>query len=210
MEETDITEPIDETAVPEPTISDKKSLWENIAIIPLILILLVGAYFRFTGLNWDANHHLHPDERFLTDTTSRLQITFDPFLYLRTSESPLNPYNVDKGFYVYGNFPMTFTRYFAEWVNQWCNTFEGRCDYNFTGYDGVHLIGRFLSGFVDLISIFFIFLIGRRLYDWRVGLLAALLLAAAVMPIQQSHYYTMDNWAAALTTFTLSGAPGAA
>ncbi len=208
--EPNITEPSNETAVSDPPPPIPKSRWENIAIIPLILILLLGAYFRFTGLDWDANFHLHPDERFLTDTTNRLQVTFDPFLYLRTSESPLNPYNVDKNFYVYGNFPMTFTRFFAEWVNQWCAMFGEDCDYNYATYDGVHLIGRFLSGFTDLLSIFFIFLIGRRLYDWRVGLLAALLLAAAVMPIQQSHFYTMDNWAAALTTFTLYTAVRAA
>ena len=220
VEEPNITEPSSETAVSQPpppaSPTSPKSMWENIAIIPLILILLLGATFRFTGLNWDDGTHLHPDERFLTDTTNRLQVTFDPFLYLRTSESPLNPYNVDKNFYVYGNFPMTFTRYFAEWVNQWCgiisdsDTIDDGCTTNYTGYDGVHLIGRFLSGFTDLLSIFFIFLIGRRLYDWRVGLLAALLLSAAVMPIQQSHFYTMDNWAAALTTFTLYTAVRAA
>ena len=32
----------------------------------LILVLVVGTYFRTVGLNWDANQHLHPDERFLT------------------------------------------------------------------------------------------------------------------------------------------------
>ena len=208
MEQQNSSESTTEPVVSEPT--PQKSLWENIAIIPLILILLLGAYFRFTGLNWDDGTHLHPDERFLTDTTNRLQTTFDPFLYLRTSESPLNPYNVDKSFYVYGNFPMTFTRYFGEWVNQWCGLISDDCTTNYTGYDGIHLVGRFLSGFTDLLSIFFIFLIGRRLYDWRVGLLAALLLAAAVMPVQQSHFYTMDNWAAALTTFTLYTAVRAA
>jgi 4-amino-4-deoxy-L-arabinose transferase-like glycosyltransferase len=63
---------------------------------------------------------------------------------------------------------------------------------------------------MDLVSIAFIFLIGRRLYDWRTGLLAALLLALAVMPIQQSHFFTMDNWAASLTTMTLYTAVRAA
>ncbi len=81
---------------------------------------------------------------------------------------------------------------------------------SFTAYDGVQLLGRFLSGLLDLVSIFFTFLIGRRLYDWRVGLLAALLLALAVMPIQSSHFFTMDNWSAALTTMSLYAAVRAA
>jgi len=29
--------------------------------ILLLIILVIGAYFRFTGLNWDANQHLYPD-----------------------------------------------------------------------------------------------------------------------------------------------------
>ena len=206
-----------QTAVtPSPTPRPRPG-WEAISVILLCLVLLVAAYFRFTGLDWDHGTHLHPDERFLTDTTSLLRTTNNPLTYLRSSESPLNPYNVGKGFYVYGNFPMTVTRYAAEWANAACAAFtspDGKppalCVANYTGYDGVHLVGRFLSGLVDLISIFFLFLIGRRLFDWRVGLLASLLLALAVMPIQQSHFYTMDNWAAGLTTFTLYTAVRAA
>ena len=173
----------------------------NVAVTGLILILLLGAIFRFTGLNWDDNHHLHPDERFLTDVATRLETTSDPLLYLRTSESPLNPYNYGFPTYVYGNFPMTVTRYVAEWASDLCGAFGGdACPYTFTAYNGIHLVGRFLSGVLDLISILFIFFIGRRLYGWRAGLLGALLMALAVMPIQQSHFFTMDNWAAGLST----------
>ncbi|MEW5989339.1 MAG: glycosyltransferase family 39 protein, partial [Chloroflexota bacterium] len=194
----------------------------TIEYLLLVLILLLGAYFRFTGLDWDGSYHLHPDERFLTDTTSLLKPAPDPLTYLRTSQSPMNPYNVGKGFYVYGNFPMTVTRFTAEWVNAICALFPVQpgtaappdvtgltafgCRYNFAAYDGVHLLGRFLSGLLDLATILFTFLIGRRLYDGRVGLLGALLYALAVLPIQQAHFYTMDSWAAALATITLYAA----
>jgi len=188
--------------------------WEAASVFLLLLVLLIGSYFRFSGLNWDGNHHLHPDERFLTIVASSLESVSDPLSYLRTSESPLNPYNVGQSFYVYGNFPMTLTRYVAEWTNSGCTVLSGikfsLCNNPLTSYDGIYLVGRFLSGLMDLISIMFTFLIGRRLYDWRVGLLAALLLALAVMPIQQSHFFTMDNWAAALTTMTLYAAVRAA
>jgi flagellar basal body-associated protein FliL len=118
------------TAVPpmpieaESTVSSK-SRWEALIVILLILILAVGAYFRFTGLNWDENYHLHPDERFLTIVTSQLHTVSNPLAYLKTSESTLNPYNVGQTFYVYGNFPMTVTRYLAEWVTQFCQLFPG-------------------------------------------------------------------------------------
>ncbi|MBK8432975.1 MAG: glycosyltransferase family 39 protein [Chloroflexi bacterium] len=131
---------------------------------------------------------------------------------MRTSESPLNPYNKGEGFYVYGNFPMTATKYVAEWAEAWrtpCNEEpEPRplCRNPLTSYDGVHLIGRILSALLDLTAVLFTFLIGRRLYSDRVGLLAAFLMATAVMPIQQSHFYTMDNWAAGLATMTIYAA----
>lgn len=177
---------------------------ENLAYIALVAILLLGAYYRFSGLNWDENHHLHPDERFLTDIANRLDPVSNPLDYFRTSQSTLNPYNLDNiPFYVYGNFPMTVVVYVANWIDGVCRNLANGCAYSYAGYDGVHLVGRFFSGLVDLISILFIALIGRRLYGTRVALLGALLLALAVMPIQQSHFFTMDNWAAALSTIAL-------
>ena len=143
--------------------------WELISFILLLLILLIGAYFRFTGLNWDQGTHLHPDERFLTTVTTQLQTVSNPLDYLRTSTSTLNPYNTGNGFYVYGNFPMTVTRYAAEWATDLCAAFTSPgspppalCAFTYTAYDGVHLLGRFLSGLMDLLSIFFLFLIGRQ------------------------------------------------
>ena len=206
-----IAEPTNETPPP------RKFNWESLAVILLLVILAIGAYFRFTGLNWDENFHLHPDERFLTIVASGISAESNPIQYLKTSESTLNPYNIGQGFYVYGNFPMTVTRYVAEWAQGACEAFTNDdgtgpriCQWNYTAYDGVHILGRFLSGLLDLVSILFTFLIARRLYDYRVGLLASLLLALAVMPIQQSHFFTMDNWAAGLTTLTLYTAVRAA
>ena len=204
--DTKSVEAISEEPTTEPSVNRRLG-WETFSVFLVLLVLLVGAYFRFSGLDWDGNHHLHPDERFLTIVASSLHSVPDPLSYLHTSESTLNPYNFGQTFYVYGNFPMTVTRLVAEGTNWACNYLAewnlSACAYSFTAYDGVHLLGRFLSGLMDLVSIFFTFLIGRRLYDWRVGLLGALLLALAVMPIQQSHFFTMDNWAAALTTMTL-------
>ena len=191
----------------------RHSSWESLSLALLLPVLLLAAYFRFTGLTWDANYHLHPDERFLTIVATQIGTVADPLSYLRTSESRLNPYNAGQSFYVYGNFPMTVTRYAAEWANRLCSALTPAggqppepCLTNFTAYDGVHLLGRFLSGLVDLFSVLLTFFIGRRLYGWPAGLLAALLLAAAVMPIQQAHFFTMDNWAAALATLAIYAA----
>lgn len=177
-----------------------------LAWILLALVLLLASYFRFTGLAWDQFTHLHPDERFLTMVADQMQSVEAPLDYFRTSSSTLNPYNLGFDSFVYGNFPMTVTRYVAEFAAAYCG--EPGCEaygriVDFTGYEGVYLIGRFLSGFVDLFTILFIFLIGQRLYKWQVGLFAAFLYTCAVQTIQQAHFFTTDNWTTFLTMVAL-------
>ena len=38
----------------------------------LVIIFLLGAYFRFTGINWDEGRHQHPDERYLTMVAEKM------------------------------------------------------------------------------------------------------------------------------------------
>ncbi len=146
----------------------------------IIVILLIGAYFRFTGINWDAGYHLHPDERFLTMVESAISPVDNLSQYFDTSTSTLNPNNRGYTFYVYGTFPIFIVRYVGELVGM-------------TGYDNIHLVGRVVSGAFDLGTILFVFLIGRKLYkNSKLGLLAALFSALAVLQIQLSHYFTVD------------------
>ena len=83
-------------------------------------ILLVAFYFRFAGLNWDANQHLHPDERFLTMVTGAISIPDSLGEYFDSRTSPLNPYNKGFGLFVYGDFPVVFTRLVAEGLTVAC------------------------------------------------------------------------------------------
>ena len=63
---------------------------------------------------------------------------------------------------------------------------EGR---NLTTYGEIQKVGRGLATLFDLGSILLLYLLGSRLFNRRSGLLAALLYALAVMPIQQSHFF---------------------
>lgn len=167
---------------------------ERLTVIGLLLVLLLGVYFRFLGLNWDNNQHLHPDERFLTMVGSAIQ---PPSLqqYFDTDTSPLNPHNKNFGFFVYGMLPVFVVRYTAGWLDQACAGFlQGVCAWtSYTDYEHIFMVGRVLSALSDLLVIPLLFFIGRRLFDRRVGLLAALLAALSVFPIQQSHFYTVDT-----------------
>lgn len=150
--------------------------------ILLIGVLLIGAYFRYTGVNWDSNTHLHPDERFLTMVVTSIEPVEKLGDYFDTAQSTLNPHNRGYGFYVYGTLPLFIVRYVGEWLGQ-------------TGYDEIHLVGRQLSALVDLLTVGLVYLIASRLYhNRRLGLLAAVFSALSVLPIQQSHYFTVDTF----------------
>jgi YYY domain-containing protein len=161
--------------------------WQNAGIaLLLVVILATGAYFRFLGQNWDDFTHLHPDERFLTGVVTSLTPVSGIGEYFNTAESGLNPNNRGAGFYVYGTLPLFIVKAASGLVADYT------LDPSWAGYNGAHLVGRTVSALADILSILFIFLIGRRLYGRWVGVLGAALYAWAVLPIQLSHFWTMD------------------
>ncbi|MBN1314903.1 MAG: glycosyltransferase family 39 protein, partial [Anaerolineales bacterium] len=163
------------------------------AILGLIAIIAVGAWLRFSGLDWDERAHLHPDERFLTMVETAIQPTFSISEYFSSSLSPLNPRNRGHEFFVYGTLPIFVVRYTAEIVDVVCASMPN-CTQRFISYDEVHLLGRAISGLADLATVLVLFFIGRRLYNQWVGLIAAGLYAFAVLPIQNSHFFTVDTF----------------
>jgi YYY domain-containing protein len=151
--------------------------------ILLLGVLMLGAYFRFTGIDWDQDHHLHPDERFMTMVASSISPVESLSEYFDTSVSRLNPNNRGFGFYVYGTLPLFIVRYAGELVGQ-------------VGYSQIHLVGRFFSGMSDLLTVLLVYLISMRLFrNYRLALVAALFSALAVLQIQLSHYFTVDTYA---------------
>ena len=173
----------------------------------LVIIFLAAAFFRVTGLFWGEYTYPHPDERFLvwvgndiTPMECEIPGTDPNFCpedqlrwmtvseYFDTANSKLNPQNRDKGFYVYGTLPMFLTRFVVQWV------FGG------TGWEEMTQAGRTLSSLADLFTVLLVYMIGTRVFDRRVGVLGAAFMAAAVLHIQQSHFFTMDTF---ITFFTI-------
>lgn len=158
----------------------------------LVLIIILGGVFRLVGVNWDEDQHLHPDERFLTMVESSLRMPGEgqgPAPqgcskwggYFNTECSPLNPYNHNFGLFVYGTFPIFLTQFIGNVLSK-------------TDYGNIHLVGRVLSALFDLSTVLLIFFIGKRLCGTRAALLGSLFLAASVLDIQQSHFFTVDTF----------------
>ncbi|MGE5221396.1 MAG: ArnT family glycosyltransferase, partial [Omnitrophica WOR_2 bacterium] len=150
--------------------------------IILIYILLMGAYFRFVGINWGEYQYLHPDERFLIWVGTDISPVKSLADYFNTANSSLNPNNRGHGFYVYGTLPMFMARYLVQEV------------YGHSGFNEMTNVGRALSAIIDLLTVYFVFLVAERLYNRRAGLLAAAFYALMVLPIQQSHFFTTDTF----------------
>lgn len=183
----------------------KRSKWNWVYDLLLIIVIAVAAFLRFRGIDWGELQHQHPDEGFLTSVTYDIGMPGNkddgyplpttisqPWRaafpadfpdctkwggYFDTVCSPLSPYNRGHSFFAYGTVPVIMTRILAEATNQMVN---------------LKLFGRQLSAVMDLLTIFLLYLIVTRLYNRRVALLSAIFSSLAVMQIQQSHFYTTD------------------
>ena len=169
--------------------------------VPLLIIILLGAFLRFYGIAWDQDFHLHPDERFLTMVETSISPVSNIEEYFNTSTSELNPHNILDGngnsvfpFFVYGTLPLFIVRYIAEWTGQ-------------AGYGQVYLVGRYLSGLFDIGTIILVFFIARKISSKRwLPYLAAFLYACSVLPIQISHFFIVDNFSVFFSTLAFLAA----
>jgi len=175
--------------------ANEKHFW--IYDLLLILVLVLAAWLRVTGLDWGEFQNQHPDELFLSGVAENLHahscmdagvsidvcppdrqhwLTVSEFF--NTATSTLNPNNRGAPFYVYGTLPLFLVRY----------------TYELLGPNAVSIkfLGREFSALADLFSILILYFIVARLYSRRTALLATLFSSLAVMQIQQSHFFTVD------------------
>ncbi len=170
------------------------------ARLALVGILVLAALVRLYGLNWDADQHLHPDERFIVMVTmDRISLPFPNLGDAHLGDprrSTLNPRSADPATgqprnFAYGSLPLYLLKLSGHLLRPLWPGSEG--------FDGLTLLGRLLSAIFDLGTILLAFLMARRTYGLLAGLLASLLLSLTVLDIQLSHFYASDT----LLTFFL-------
>ena len=191
-----------------PTLSHLGNALSAVVGLFLVGLIAIGLYFRFVSTNWSQGTNLHPDEYGLTNTLTQLELPASLAEYFNTRVSPISPYqkydidgqpaqNGPDNRMRWGQWPITLIRATGELTG-------------ITDYDELRLMGRRMSALADSIALLFIFLIGRRLYGTKVGLLAAALSSLAVMQIQQSHFMTVDNFGVMFTSISMYAAVGIA
>ena len=158
----------------------------NKSRLVLFCILFLGLFLRLYGNNWDQGWHLHPDERFLTMVGVDVKIPPSINQYLNQQTSSFNPVNKGHGFYVYGTFPVLLNKIIATYIDN-------------DTYDLFNLQGRVLSGVADFLIIIIIYKLielGEKKLKFTTSIkyFGAFFYAIAVLPIQLSHFFTVDTF----------------
>lgn len=168
-----------------------------------LAIALAALLLRLYGINWDANNHLHPDEREIVFRAMCLNFPGQPrdpscdsaytgAGWFFSIHSPLNPH-----FFAYGSFPLYLLAAVAHGL-AWLTSFTQGAFHPsdggvFDDYNHFALVGRALSALFDTGSVIVGGLIARRLAGHWAGILAAALIAVIPFNVQVSHFYAVDT-----------------
>ncbi len=142
-------------------------------LLPFAAILTLALILRWYGINWDEGWHLHPDERMLIMVADKVHL-FDH----------MNP-----EFFNYGSLPIYILKAVAQILAYFFST-------PVAGYDGLLSIGRGISVALEIGTIILIYKTALLLFDnqKKVGQFAAILYTIAFFPIQNSHFFIVDNF----------------
>lgn len=143
----------------------------NKTTILLLIIIIFGGVLRLYNLNWDNGQYLHPDERlYVNNSNIALPKNFAEFL---SPDSPLNP----KMFY-YGPLPLYLYKFTNIYILPTISFL---------------ITSRLLSALFSIFTIPLIFLIGKKLFSKKVGILSALVFTLSVGSIQYAHFNTTES-----------------
>jgi len=152
----------------------------------LLGIILIGLALRIYGITFGKPFLYHIDEWKLVNQAGHLldikHWTKDTFFHIGTYP-PFFTYLLAISFAVYSFFGLVIG-YFDSIGS--IVVFYKSNPFTF------HLIGRFLSALFGTLAIPVVYLVGKRLFDRRVGLIGALFIALTFIHVRNSHYSTVD------------------
>lgn len=150
-------------------------------LLPALVVIAIGILLRLFGLNWDDGALLHADERYLVMVMSAVSWPDSVAQYFASATSPLNPLNLPElNWYVYGTLPLFLAKLVAAAPGAFGFLIEPV------------IVSRLLSVLADTGTVVAVFILGRMLFTYGTGLLAASLYSLAVLPIQLAHFFTVD------------------
>ncbi|MFQ5641614.1 MAG: ArnT family glycosyltransferase [bacterium] len=160
---------------------------------PLVLLLAAAFIVRFTGIWYGLPDLFNSDEPFNVANA----LSFG-------AKRSLEPtYFVYPTLYSY-LLLVVYTFYFA--AGKLFGAFDGVLDFGlayFLNPTGLFFIGRLVSVFLGVFTIWLVYRIGERYFSKQAGLLAAALLAASVTHVDMSHWILVEPAVACSATLAL-------
>ncbi len=158
-------------------------------LAPYVGLAALALSLRWYGLDWG---NYHPDEWAIASFAEGIGAPRSITEFF-SAESPLNP-----GWFNYGSLPLVLFA-IIEWLGDQLREFADFVPQR-------QVLWRGAMGISDAVTVILVARIGRHVYGAAVGLLAAVFYALAVLPIQLSHYYTVDPLMTALLMGSLLAA----
>jgi len=140
-------------------------------VLALLAVLAGGTALRMYGLDWAPGDSPHPDENMVMIAAHRISAP-----------------NFDPDFFAYGSLPLYIYRFTSMLLESSARTHRG---WEFLSVDR-YLVGRFISSLFGCLTLIVTFLLGRRLFGLRAGVLGTAFLAFSVLHIKLSHFLTVD------------------
>lgn len=138
----------------------------------MVFILFFALILRWYGIDWDHGWHLHPDERMLIMVADRIQLF-----------SQMNP-----DFFNYGSLPVYILKGVTQLIDAVAKT-------HLATYDGMLSVGRGISVTLDLLILMLVYKTSMLIFDSKkTALLGSLMYAIAFFPIQNTHFFIVDNF----------------
>ncbi|HJZ75800.1 MAG TPA: phospholipid carrier-dependent glycosyltransferase [Vicinamibacterales bacterium] len=157
------------------------------ALVWVLLATALGAAFRFYGLGWGAPYfHFHIDEHIVFTYADALA---------RDSKEAAN----SAKFFMYSPFPM----YVLNGVVAIYSALSHPLDLTLPRDEVTYmLLGRAISASLGAATVPLTYMTTRLMAGRRAGILAAFLIAAAVIHLRESHFFSLD---VSMTFFTMLG-----
>ena len=194
--------------------SSRKTIVVNLG---LAVVLLLSLYLRLDGIDWDGLYHLHPDERYIVWVGTTVEwpadwrnaldpelSSFNPFYWPPEANSQgITVQRSEPRDFAYGHWPLYLGVGAAHLLAQGESWAAGlpagwtlpRALLNADGlieYHHLLLVGRAMAALFDTLTVWLVFLLGRKLFGPVAGLAAAALLGFSVLHIQSAHFFITD------------------
>ena len=206
--------------------SQKMPVYANLI---LIVLLLVGFGLRAVGVDWDGYRHYHPDERYIAWVATSVEFSGHESAadLLNPQTSRLNPFywpdsettdgivvpTGEPRHFAYGHVPLYLGVLATRVAEQFPALLEKYLEWNrtqpvvadFPAVEFIYLtaVARTFTALIDTLTIGAVFLLGKRLFNWQIGLTAAGFLTFNVMHIQLSHFFASDPYMTLFVVLTI-------